>query len=61
MFFDLRFLPPELRQLLVAEIVLVLILVVAVCLWGAHSRRMKRGQTAPARSPRTRSKKRGRR
>lgn len=62
LYFDLRLLPPALRQLLIAEIVLVVILVVAACLWGAHSwRRMKRSQTAPARPPRARSKKRVRR
>ncbi len=62
MYFDLRWLPPELRHLLVGEVILVVILIVAVCYWGARSRRrIERSQTTSVRLPRTRGKKRGRR
>jgi TRAP-type C4-dicarboxylate transport system permease small subunit len=58
-YFDWQWLPPELRRLLGAEILLVAILVVAVCCWGAYSwRRMQRHRTTPRKVPRTKARKR---
>ncbi len=59
MYFDLRWLPPGLRQLLIGEIILVVILVAAVCYWGARSwRRIERNRTTSSRMSRHRRKKR---
>lgn len=62
MYFDLRWLPPGLRQLIIGEIIVVVIVVAAVCYWGARSwRRIERNRTTPSRMLRARGKKRGRR
>ncbi|MGK4845980.1 hypothetical protein, partial [Salmonella enterica] len=54
-YFDWRWVPPELQHLLGAEILLVAILVVAVCWWGARSwRQTKFSQRAADRSSRPR-------